>query len=155
MVGEIGEGRLGQTEILGQHIVRRVTQPIGDRERAELGEVAVVEHQDERAAVGKPLNGMAVSAREVPDVAGSEIGDLGLVLRVDRGDACVAVDHVGPFGGIGVPVQLAHGARLQGHVDPGQSFGDRELADIGFLRRSAVELLGGGRAERVAERGQL
>jgi hypothetical protein len=98
---------------------------------------------------------MAVAAREVPHIAGSEIDDLGLVLCVYRGEARMALDHIGPLCRVGMPVQLAHRARLQRHVDAGERFGDGKLAGIGFLRGAAVELFGGNIAQRIAERRQL
>ncbi len=85
---------------------------------------------------------MTVAARKIPDVAGTEIDDLALALRIDGGDADAAVDHIGPFGGVGVPVQLAHSPGLERHVDAGELVGDRELGDRRLLRRAAVEGLG-------------
>ena len=43
----------------------------------------------------------------------AEIDDLALAERIDGGDPAIALEHIGPFGGIGVPVQLAQGAGLQ------------------------------------------
>jgi hypothetical protein len=43
LLGEIGESLGRQIEGLGQHLGRRVAEPVGDRERAELREIAVVE----------------------------------------------------------------------------------------------------------------
>jgi hypothetical protein len=63
---------------------------------------------------------MTVTSREVPDVAGAEIGDLPLTGGIDRGDATIALEHVSPFGGVGVPVQLAQRTWLERHIDAGQ-----------------------------------
>ena len=38
--------------------------------------------------------------------------------RIDGGDAAAAVDDIGPFGGIGVPVQLAEAAGVERHETP-------------------------------------
>ena len=71
---EAVEGRRGKPEILGEQLLRRVADPVGDAEGAELGEVAVVEDEDEVAGpVAERLDDVAVAAREIPDVAGFEV----------------------------------------------------------------------------------
>jgi hypothetical protein len=133
-----------------------VAEPVGDRERAELGEVAVVEHEDEGAGAGtEALDGVAVAARKIPDVAHGEIGDLGLVLRINGRDAAAPFDHIGPFGGVGVPVKLAKRSGLKRHVDAGKLIGDAKPGDVRFLGRAAGEGLGFDEAERIAEGGKL
>jgi hypothetical protein len=70
-----------------------VPDPIADAERAELGEIAVVEHQHEQTIFrADALDRMAEAAREIPDVASVEVDHLGLPLRVDGGDAALALD---------------------------------------------------------------
>ena len=92
-----------------------------------------------------PLDRVAVAAREIPDIAGAEIDDLALAGGIDGGDAAIALDHIGPFGGVGVPMQLAQRARLERHVDAGELLGDRKLGDVRLLGGAAVEgLLGLG-----------
>lgn len=49
----------------------------------------------------------------------------------------MAFQHECPFGGDGVPMQFAHAARLQRHVDARHAFGDRELLDGSFARPAA------------------
>src|SRR5215468_6002824 len=74
-----------------------MADPIGDAERAEFREIAVVEHQHEQAVLGADaLDRVAEPAREIPDVAGMKVDDLRLALRVDGGDAALALDHIGP-----------------------------------------------------------
>jgi hypothetical protein len=53
--------------------------------------------------------------------------ECGISVLVDGGDPGAAVQHVGPFGRL-VPVQLAHAAGVQAHVDAGNVLGDSELA---------------------------
>ena len=56
-----------------------MANPIGDAERAELGEITVVEDQDELGRSSpKALEHMAMPAREVPNVARLEIVGLSL-----------------------------------------------------------------------------
>lgn len=110
--------------------------PIGDAEGAEFGEMAVIERQNKMRAVRQRLNGMAVAFREIPDVAGAEIRHL-TFSSIEDGDARMAFQHECPFGGDGVPMQFAHAARLQRHVDARHAFGDRELLDGSFARPAA------------------
>jgi len=51
------EQRLGQSEVLRQERLGDVAEPVGDAERAELGEIPVVEDQDE-------VTGLAAEAAE-------------------------------------------------------------------------------------------
>ena len=79
VLGEAVEGRFGQAEVLRQERLRDVADPVGDAERAELREVAVVEDQDEvRRLVAQAFEHVAVAAREIPDVARLEVVRLGL-----------------------------------------------------------------------------
>ena len=84
VLGEAVEGRLGEAEVLRQERLGGVADPVGDAERAELGEVAVVEDQDEVGRlVAQAFEHVAVAAGEVPDVARLEVVGLGVPLRVD------------------------------------------------------------------------
>ena len=153
LLGKVGEGFGRQIEGLGQNLGRRVADPVGDREGAELREVAIVEHQHEGAgARSKPLDRVTMAAREVPHVARAKVHDLALVLGIDRGDAAAAFDHIGPLGRVGMPVQLAQSARLECHVHAGELLRDWKLDDRRFLRRASIEGFGGLAPEREAER---
>src|SRR5262245_45112965 len=98
---------------------------------------------------------MAVTSWEIPDISGSEVDDLPLSHRVDGGDTAIAFEHIGPFGGVGVPMQLAKGARLERHVDAGELFRNRKAGDVRFLGGATVELLRLLRAERITKRWEL
>jgi hypothetical protein len=153
---KIGKGRRRHTEVLRQHLGRRVSDPIADAEGAELGEITIVEYEHEQAVLGADaLDRVAEPAREVPHIASSEVGDLRLTLRVDGGDAALALDHVGPFRCIGVPVQLAQPARIERHQHTGELLGDREFRDRRFFRPAAVPGLGRDCAELEAKGRQL
>ena len=109
-------------------------EPVGDEKGAVLGEIAVVEDQDEFAAVGpEALNRMRNAAGEEPEIALLDVGDDFARLGIDAGDAAHAVSDEGPFGG-NMPVQLAHGARGQPHVDAGHRLGNREVAHRDLAR---------------------
>jgi hypothetical protein len=152
LLGEVGEGRSRQIEGLGEDVRRRVAEPVGDRKRAELREIAIVEHQHEGArAAPEPLDRMAVPAREEPHFARPEIDDLALVLRVDGGDPAAPFDHIGPFGGVRVPMQLAQAAWLERHVDAGELLRHGELCDGRLRSRAAIESLGRQASKRETE----
>ena len=127
-VGHVGEGGSVHAEILGQHVGRHVLDPVTEQEGVVLVEIAVVEHQQKLGAVGtQALNRMRDAWREIPQVADADVVDEIAALRIDRGDARGAVEHVGPFGGL-VPMQLAHAAGIEPHVDAGDILGNAKLA---------------------------
>src|SRR5258708_1901376 len=83
-------------------------EALGDAKGAVFRKGTVVEHEDEMALFGAETNqGMPVPAREIPHVARFEVIDFRIAARTDHGGAHTALDHKGPLGGIGVPVQLA------------------------------------------------
>ena len=93
------EGCAGNAEILGQHLVRRVLEPVAQQEGVVFVEIPVVENQQEFAAVGtKTLDRMRNARWKIPEIADADVIDEVSSLRVDRGDAGGAVEHVGPFG---------------------------------------------------------
>ena len=124
----MSEQRRRHAEILGQHLGRRVLEPVAEQERVVLVEVAIVEDQQEFAAVGaEPLDRMRNAAgkyqRSPTPTSSTKLRPCG----VDRRDARGAVKHVGPFGLL-VPMQLAHAAGVQPHVHAGDVLGDAKLA---------------------------
>src|ERR1700742_3890272 len=74
---------------------------------------------------------------EVPEVALLDVGDVGPALRVENGDAAVAVGHDGPFGRL-MPMQLADAAGGKPHVDAGDFLGDCEIVDRDLSGPAAV-----------------
>src|ERR1700730_19122332 len=90
-------------EIFGEHLGRRVSDPIGDGEGPELGEITVVENEHEETILrADALDRVPEPARKVPHVPRPEVDDLGMAVRVDGRDAALALDEVGPFSGIRV-----------------------------------------------------
>src|SRR5882724_2369455 len=81
---------------------------------------------------------MAVAAREVPDVTRPKIEDLRAAVGVEHGGSAMATDDVGPFCGVGMPMELAQPARFEPHRDTGNSLGNWELSDGCFLRGTAL-----------------
>jgi hypothetical protein len=100
---ESGECRRGDAEVLCKYVRRRVRDPVADREGSELREIAVVKDEQEQAIV-QSLDRMTVAAREIPDVAWTEIDDLRPIVGIDDGGPAMSVENVAPLGGIGVPV---------------------------------------------------
>ena len=89
--------------------------------------------------VAEALNHVAVAAGKVPDVAGAEVVDAGMSLRIDDRGTHPSVDHEGPLGGGRVPVKLPHHPRLETHRHPGDPLRDRQLLDRGLLAVAAAE----------------
>ena len=87
--------------------------------------------------VSQTFEHVTVAAREVPHVPGLEVIRLGVSLRVDDRRSDPSLDHERPLGRGGVPVKLAHGARLEPHRDAGDPLGDRQLLDRRFLAVAA------------------
>jgi len=139
-----------------QHLGGYVADPIADAERAEFREIAVVEHQQELTIlVADAFDRMTEPAREVPDIAGGKVDDLCLVLRVDRGDAALPLDHIGPFRRVSMPVQFAQPAGRELHQHAGKFFGNGKLGDRRLLRPPAVPGLRSYFAQFKTERGKL
>ena len=133
-VGRVAERRGRHAEVLGQHVVRRVLEPVADQEGVVFVEVAVVEHQQELAAVRpEALDRMRNARREIPEIADAHVVDEVAPLRIDGGNARGAVEHVGPLRRL-VPVQFAHAAGVEAHVHAGDGRRDAELAH-GHLSR--------------------
>ena len=96
--------------------------------------MSVVEAEKEvRFAGAEALQQVAVASREIPGVAGTEFVDGGLAVgHHDRG-ADAAFNHVRPFGGEGVPVELANGSGFEAHGDAGDALGDGKFGDGCFV----------------------
>ena len=133
------EGRGRQPEILGEQLLRGVSQPVADAEGAEFGEVAVVENEDEVARlVAQGLDDMTVPAREIPDIAWTEVIGLRAALWVDHRSAHQTFGDKGPLRRRRVPMKLPHHARLHAHRDAGDPLRYRQLGYGGFLAVAAA-----------------
>jgi len=98
---------------------------------------------------------VAMTAREIPDVAGTEIVDPGSPLRVDdRGPHPAAFD-VGPFGSRCVPVQFPHHARFEPHRNARDTLRNGKLLDRHLLSVAAVTNAALGLLQREREYRQL
>ncbi|MNV34280.1 hypothetical protein D3C71_1256900 [compost metagenome] len=98
--------------------------------------MTVVEHKQKFAAILKALYGMGETGREIPQIAGVDVGNEIPPVLIDRGHARAAKQHIGPFGLL-MPVQLADASRGERHIDSGQSRRNRQLA-YGDLARPAA-----------------
>jgi hypothetical protein len=91
-------------------------KPIGDAERAELAEVAVIEDQNEMAWLGaQAFNGMGVPARKVPDVARGKVVGFRHAGRIDERGATSPFQHERPFGCGCMPVEFSGHSGFQTH----------------------------------------
>src|SRR5712672_4005781 len=80
---------------------------------------------------------MTVTLGEVPQVARLEVVDLARARRLEHHRLASPVDDEGPFGGDGVPMQLARRARVEEHMDARDPLAHRELMDRRLLRPTA------------------
>src|SRR6185437_11270910 len=154
--GELVEFLFRQTEVLSQQSMRCVSKPIGDAEGGKLGEIAVIEDQNEVTGfMAETLNRVAVAARKIPNVARIEIVRFRVSCRVDDRRATASLNDESPFRSRGVPVQLAHRARFQTHRHAGDALGDGQLLNRGLLARTAADDLAFGLFESEAEHRQF
>ena len=142
---------MADAEILGHHVGRRVRHPVGEQHGLVLGEVAIIKHQQEFAAVGsESLDRVGNAGGEKPEIVFFDVGHEALALRIDAGDAGVAIEHEGPFRG-GVPMQLADAAGGEPHVHSGQTLGDGKFAQRDFARPATLMKPFVGERKRVLE----
>ena len=117
-----------------------MTDPIGDAEGAELGEITVVENQNEmRRFIAEALEHVRVAARKVPDVARLKVVRLRLPCRVDHGGAHASFQDERPFRSGCVPVKLPHHAGLKLHRHASDPFRDWQLFDSYFFSKAVPE----------------
>jgi len=115
-------------EVLSQHLVWYVLEPISDQEGVVLVEVAVVEDQEKLGTIRiKALDRMRNARGEKPQITPAHIVDKISALRVYRGDACLFIEHVGPLSGL-VAMEFARSAGVETHVHAGDILGNAELA---------------------------
>ncbi len=131
-------------------------EPVGEQERFVLREVAVVEDEQELAALLQSLNRVRYAGGEVPQVADPHVVDEVRPILVDGGDTAAAGEHVGPLRLL-VPVQLTDAAGLEAHVDPGKLGGDGQLPIRHLARPAAGEdtIAGGGEGELEIRNGAV
>src|SRR6185312_5157673 len=105
-----------------------MADPVGDAESAEFGEMPAVKPQQEMAwLLPQALEHVPVTLREIPNIAGFKIVGGGCAIRRDHCRTYAAFQHVGPFGGDGMPVELAECAGFQAHGDTRDALGDGEF----------------------------
>src|SRR6202042_706324 len=83
-VGRMSEQRRRHAKILAQNLGRDMREPIAQQKRAVLIEVAIIEDEEEFAAVGtETLDRMGNAAGEIPEIADADVVDKVTALRVD------------------------------------------------------------------------
>ena len=122
--------------------------PAGDGDRL-IG--AVVEHEhDLELAIAGVLDVVAIALRHVADIACGEFVGARAAMGAEHGHARAAPDIVLPLGGVRVPMQFAHAARLDDQQRSGHGRGDRELVGRDAPQGAAGESLGLGGKQAVA-----
>jgi hypothetical protein len=128
-VGRGAEDFWVDPEVLSEHGFGRVCNPVGEQEGGVLGEVAVVEDEEEFGTVrAQALQRVGVARWEVPQVALLKVIDKATALGVERGDADLAFKDVGPLGFL-VPMKLADDAFVKTHVDTSKLLARTKLAN--------------------------
>jgi hypothetical protein len=105
--------------------------------------------------VAQRLDDVAMTAREIPDIARLEVIGLGAALRIDHGGAHPPLGDERPFGRSSVPMQLTHHARLHAHRHAGDRLGDRQLSDGRLLAVAVADDLAYGLFQLEFEGRQL
>lgn len=125
-------------EVHGKNFRRCVCHPFVDEQRVVFRRVAVVEAEDELAAVlADTLQRVRQAGGEVPQASLVHVLDVGAAVLIDGGDAARALGDEGPFGKY-VPVQLANAAARQAHIYASDLFGDLEISLRDLTRPSAI-----------------
>ena len=91
----MSEQRRRHAEILTQNLGREMLEPVAQQKRAVLVEVAIIEDEEEFAAIGtETLDRMGNAAGEIPEIADADVVDKVTALRVDRRDTGRSGEHV-------------------------------------------------------------
>src|SRR6266513_3075710 len=117
-----------------------MTDPIGDAERAELGEITVAEDQNEMCRfIPEAFEHVCVATRKIPDVARFKVVRFRLPCRIDHGGAHASFQDERPFRSGCVPVKLPHHARLKLHRHASDPLRDWQLFDSYFFSKTVPE----------------
>jgi len=132
----VGKCTFRNAEVLGQHLARHVREQVREQKGLVFRKTAVVEDQEEFAAVVEALDRMRNYSREIPQIAGADIVDEGASLFVDGRNARMPGEHVGPFGLL-VPMHLADAAGIESHIHAGELGCNRQLTHRHLARPGA------------------
>src|SRR5882762_8755014 len=125
----------GDVEMLHHHSRWRMRQPVGQR---NFGIVIGLEDLEEHEiGVADVLDVVAEALLYIADVARAEIVGECSRTRIEYGHSGLTLDVVLPFVGVGVPVELAHAARLDGDERSRNSRGGLEVPAVGDLHHAA------------------
>ena len=116
----------GNPKVLGNDIDRHMRHQLCHQQRLVLGEIAVVKHEKELAALRKTLDRMRDAGRKEPDVAGLQVVDIDASFVIDHRHAAAPFEHVAPFSFL-VPMHLLDHTGAEAHVHAGQALGDGQL----------------------------
>src|SRR6202050_2109313 len=132
------EGLLGNVQMRGNELGRQVAEPVGQR---DLFVVVAAERLDEdQVIVAGVLDVVAAVAPDQADIAGLEVGGVGVRAGVEHRHPGGALHVVLPLIGIGVPVQLPHAARLDDDQGGRDRLGRREVGAVGDADAAAAVL---------------
>jgi hypothetical protein len=129
-----------QTQSIFHDLTRRQRQPLRHRDVGELGRLQHLQEDD----IFRPgiLNVVAARCGDVSHVARGVVKCLAGRGRGKYGYARTAGEEIVPFVGGRVPVDFAHGARLNGHESGGEMGGDGKGGRVDDLDRTAGDHIG-------------
>src|SRR5882724_2835900 len=139
-IGRMCDQRSGHAKVLAQDFGRRVLEPVAQQECVVLVEVSIVENQQKFTSVGaEALNRMWNATGKIPEVTNTHVIDKVSSLGVNGGNTGGPVQHVSPFG-LFVPMQLAHAAGVESHLNAGNRFRNTKLPLCHLTGPAAVGL---------------
>ena len=134
----------------------RVADPIGNAEGAELGEITVVENENEMCRfIPEAFEHVSVATRKIPNVARIKVVRLRLPGRIDHSGAHTSFQDERPFRSGRMPVQLAHHAGFKLHRYARDSFRDRQLLDSYSFAKTVPENFSSGFLQLEPKTGQF
>ena len=138
-LGQLRNHIVGQVQRVLDNLRRRQAKPLVHGDVGELGRLQDLEqHEVVRARV---LNVMAGRLRNVADAAGIVVERPGALRRLEDGDASRPGEEKVPLVAGEMPVELAHGARLDGDERGAEHAGDGEGGRVEDLDGAAFDLV--------------
>ncbi len=106
---ELRQGLPGNIQVRGNELRRQVGEPVGQRDLFVV--VAAERFDEDQVIVTRVLDVVAAVAPDQADIAGPEVGGVGVRAGVEHRHPRGTFQEVLPLVGVRVPVQLPHRAR--------------------------------------------
>ena len=133
-LGVVGE------QMVNNHLLRRLSHPLEQREISELIGAENLEHLDR--LVANVLYKVAHIPGHDADITRHVVECASGTFRSKYGDASAPLDEEGPLVSVGMPVHFPNRSWLDGDVGGGHGLGDREVFGVSDADLSPACLLG-------------